>query len=358
LVTLKRALKLLLTMAAGSAFVVSAAPAALAQPGNDDFANAVAITALPASRTVDLTSATMEPSEPAPSCFYYQAQSTAWYSFTPDTTESVTVRIAQYGAFAAVYTGASLATLNAVACNSYYYQPAVFRAEANTTYYIQVGASCCGVESATLSLDIAPDPTADFYYYPSDPSTYDTVSFQNNSYDPAGGYITSYAWNFGDGATSTGSYPYHQYANEGDYPVQLTITTADGRTASITKTVQVRNHDVAVVAVGVPNTAHPGQTVGIDVRLRNNRYPETVRVDLSVSDPNSYNGFKQVGSLTQLVPVRPPGGTTTRFAFSYTVTPADGTIGKITFQANATIVDHRDALPADNQLLSPPVKIS
>src|SRR5262249_14757972 len=172
------------------------------------------------------------------------------------------------------------------------------------------------------------------------------------------GYITSLAWNFGDGTTSTDYYQYHQYANEGDYAVSLTITTADGRTASTTRTVQVRTHDVAVVEVGVPNAAHPGQTIGIDVRLRNTRYPENVRVDLFVSDPRGYNGFSQVGSLTQLVPVRPPGGNTTRFAFSYTVTPADGTIGKITFEAIATIVDHHDSLPADNQLLSPPVKIS
>jgi hypothetical protein len=355
---LKRALKLLVTVAVGFAFIVAAAPVALAQPGNDNFADAVAITALPASRTVDLTSATTEPSEPAPPCVYDQPQGTAWYSFTPDTTESVTANISQYGAFAAVYTGASLATLNSVSCTSYYWQPAVFRAQANTTYYIQVGVWCCGVGSVALNLSVAPDPIADFYYYPDDPSTYDTVYFQNNSSDPAGGYITSLAWNLGDGTTSTDYYVYHQYANEGDYPVGLTITTADGRTASTTRTVQVRTHDVAVVEVGVPNSAHPGQTVGIDVRLRNTRYPENVRVDLLVSDPSSYNGFRQVGSLTQLVPVRPPGGNTTRFAFSYTVTPADGTIGKITFKAIATIVDHHDSLPADNELLSPPVKVS
>jgi hypothetical protein len=32
--------------------------------------------------------------------------------------------------------------------------------------------------------------------------------------------------------------------------------------------------------------------------------------------------------------------------------------GKITFKANATILDHRDALPADNELISAPVKLS
>jgi len=65
-----------------------------------------------------------------------------------------------------------------------------------------------------------------------------------------------------------------------------------------------------------------------------------------------------VGSLTLSVPVRPPGGTSTRFAFSYTVVQADGTAGKVTFKAVATLLDHRDALPADNELSSTPVRIT
>lgn len=65
-----------------------------------------------------------------------------------------------------------------------------------------------------------------------------------------------------------------------------------------------------------------------------------------------------MGSLTQSVPVRPPGGTSTRFAFTYTITQADGTIRKVSFKAVATIVDHSDALPGDNELSSPPVRIT
>ena len=47
-----------------------------------------------------------------------------------------------------------------------------------------------------------------------------------------------------------------------------------------------------------------------------------------------------------------------RFPFSYLVTQADRTVGKVSFKAVATILDHRDALPADNELISPPVKIT
>jgi hypothetical protein len=98
-----------------------------------------------------------------------------------------------------------------------------------------------------------------------------------------------------------------------------------------------------------------GQTVTVNVHVRNTRYPDTVRVELSRSVPG---GFQEVGSLVQLVLVRPPGGNSTRFAFTYTITPADGTIGKVSFRAAATIVDHHDALFGDNTLLSPPVRIT
>ena len=135
----------------------------------------------------------------------------------------------------------------------------------------------------------------------------------------------------------------------------LTVTTVDGRSASASQVVQVSTHDVAVVQLAVPNSAHVGQTIAVNVYVRNNRYPETAQVDLFKSVPG---GFMQVGSLTQTVPVRPPGGHSTRFAFSHTISQSDKTIGKITFRASATLLGHRDALPADNELTSPPVKIS
>jgi hypothetical protein len=142
---------------------------------------------------------------------------------------------------------------------------------------------------------------------------------------------------------------------DGDYTAELVVTTTDGRTASTSQTVQVRTHDVAIVGIAVPKSAHVGQTIAVNVTVANKRYPETVQVDLYKSAPG---GFQQVGSLTQPVPVRPPGGTSTRFAFSYTISQADKTVGKVSFKAVASIIDHRDALPADNELISAPLKIT
>jgi hypothetical protein len=325
-------------------------------PGNDDFADATPIASLPFSDTVDLTGATTQASEPSPSCVGLPLQNTAWYAFTPTTTESVTARIDQFGTGLGVYTGTSLASLTEIGCSQYpYFQFVTFRAQAGATYYFQVGAWCCdGFGSVTFHLEVAPNPAADFSFSPGDPSVFDTIQFQDSSYDPAGVGIASQAWSFGDGATATGSSPTHQYAQDGDYTVEVTVTTPDGRTASTSQVVQVRTHDVAIVKLAVPNSAHVGQTIAVNVYVANKRYPETVQVDLYKSVPG---GFQQVGSLTQSVPVRPPGGNSTRFAFSYTIGQSDKTVGKVTFRASATIFGHRDALPADNELSSTPVKI-
>jgi hypothetical protein len=110
---------------------------------------------------------------------------------------------------------------------------------------------------------------------------------------------------------------------------------------------------VAITRLAVPNLAHVGETIAITVYLSNTRYPETVQVDLSKSIPG---GFTGVGSLTESVPVK-AAGQTTRFAFSYTITSDDKAMGKITFRADASIIGNRDALPADNELLSTPLKV-
>jgi PKD repeat protein len=319
---------------------------------NDDFSAAVAINGLPFSATADLSTASRETGEPS-SCL---EGATVWYSFTPTVTGSVTAQVNRYDTGVAAFTGSAVNQLTQVGCRDYYYYPLTFRAEAGRTYYLQVGMSYfsgAGV-STTLSLDVAPDPVANFYQYPNNPNTYDTIRFSDNSQDPGGSSITTWAWDFGDGTTSTLRSPEHRYTTDGDYPVKLTVTTSDGRTGSVTKLVSVRTHDVAIVRLAVPANAHAGQTIAVSAYVSNTNYPETVEMTLSRSTPQ---GFSQIGSLTQLVTVK-TGGQTTKFAFSYTITETDAAIGKITFRAAATLVGSRDALPGDNQLSSTPVTIT
>ncbi len=420
----RRLIWLVVAATIGLALVVLPAPAALAQPSNDDFANATVIGSLPFSTTEDTSQATFDPSDPS-GC---SNNGSVWFAFTPPSNMPIQADTfgSDYDTVLSAWTGTQGA-LNLIACNddfiglqskirfhatggtTYYFmlarccgsggngggnlhfsvdqipapgnddfadatpiaslpfsatvdlfrfptpQPVVFRAQAGTTYYFQFGLWCCEpADPVVFSLEVTPNPVADFVFSPGDPSVFDTVQFQDSSSDPADAGIASQAWSLGDGATATGCCPTHQYAQDGDYTVQLTVTTPDGRAASTSQVVHVETHDVAIVRMAVPNTAHVGQTIAINVYVRNSRYPERVRVDLFKSVPG---GFEQVGFLTQSVPVR-RGDRTTRFAFTNTITEADRTMGNVVFKAVATILEHRDARPGDNDLTSPPVRIT
>jgi PKD repeat protein len=325
-------------------------------PPNDDFANATVIGALPYvdSSPVDLRAATAEPSEPVPSCIIFPSRKTVWYAFTPTQTGSVTATMAtaSFATGIAAYTGSSLGTLTEVGCDNF--SLLTFQVNANTTHYFQVDGLQGNTGQLQFQLIETPPPVADFVFSPAEPSVFDDVQFTSVSEDPGGRPVTL-RWEFGDGATAGDTCcPTHRYAADGDYTAQITVTTSDNRTATTSHVVQVGTHDVAIVKVGVPKSAHVGQTIGITAHLRNTRYPETVEVALFKSVPA---GFQQIDSLTQSVPVR-SGNRTTPFAFTYTVTETDRSIGKVSFKAVATIIDHRDALPGDNELISPRVKIT
>jgi PKD repeat protein len=170
-------------------------------------------------------------------------------------------------------------------------------------------------------------------------------------FDPA----ASFAWDFGDGTSSTDRNPTRQYANDGNYTVQHTITTLSDGTSSISKVVQVRTHDVAITKIVAPSSARVGQTRPITIYLKNNCYAEMVLLELYKSNPNVAGGFELVGFYTQFVPVR-SGSRTSAFTFNYTFTSSDANIGKVTFKAIATIVGARDLIP-DNELSSSPPTI-
>jgi hypothetical protein len=204
-----------------------------------------------------------------------------------------------------------------------------------------------------FSLDVTPAPVANMSFNPGDPSVYDTVQFFSNSFDPGEVGIESLAWTFGDGDTGEGCCPTHRYPADGEYTVGLTVTTFDGRTARTERIVEVRTHDVTIAKLTVPQSASVGQTRQLSVGVSNKRYGESVQVQLFKSGPG---GFQLVGTLTQSVPVR-GGGRTTEFKYSYTFTSDDAALGKVTFEAVASIVGARDALPTDNEVTALPTKV-
>ncbi|MEW2012577.1 MULTISPECIES: PKD domain-containing protein [Microbacterium] len=96
-------------------------------------------------------------------------------------------------------------------------------------------------------------PTAQFTYS----LDHLKASFQGSTSSDADGTIASYAWDFGDGKTSTSADPTHTYASGGDYTVKLTVTDDDGAT----NTTQM---PITVVA-NVPPTAQAAwSATGLD----------------------------------------------------------------------------------------------
>ena len=316
--------------------------------GNDNFADATQITSLPYSTNADNSIATMEVGEPYPNCGGGYTPLSVWYSYTPSTTTSLTARV-NYNNFppiVAVYTGSSLNNLTQIGCSQYYYNT-TFQAQAGTTYYFQVSGYYDFYQGIIpFSLDVTPPPTAGICFGPSDPSIFDTMQFNDCSSDPGGMGFQSFTWNFGDGTTltTTSCCVNHQYAADGDYTFQHTVTTVDGRTDSTSLVIHVRTKDIAITTFSVPQTAKVNQTKTINVNIQNKRYSDYVQVTLIKGLPGG--GEQVIGTLTIYVPAKAKQATT--FKFSYTFTSDDAKIGKVTFKAVATIASGRDALPADN----------
>ena len=323
---------------------------AILPPPNDNFASATPVTSLPFSDSIDTTAATTEPGEPFP-CG--STGGTAWYTYTPPQTGSVTASApAPFSVQLAAYTGGAVGSLTSMGCR---YGSLTIHVDSGTTYHFQVGAIFSGGGPIQFQLVQTPPPVANMGFYPGDPSIFDLVQFYDQSYDPGNVGFATESWNFGDGTSATGCCPTHRYSSsDGDYTVKLVVTTTDGRTASTSQVVHVRTHDVAITKLTVPQSASAGQTRQITVGLTDSRYPETVQVQLFKS--NTSGGFDLVGTLTQSVTPRDTNRTTP-FSFNYTFTSTDALVGKVTFKADATIIGARDAVPADNEATALPTAV-
>ncbi len=340
----KKLLTRFVTLATVLVLALSGVSPALAAPSNDNFADATLIDSLPYSITTSNAAATFEASEPYPNCGWGYSALTVWFTYIPSSNVALTVKTSQSNItpLVAVYTGSSIDSLAPVACQYYGYD-LTFQPQAGQTYYFQVSGLFGNEGNISFQLDATPPPQVQISYYPSDPNIFDNVSFYAYINDPLS-CCSNITWNISDGTTSYDYGFYHQFAADGDYTVNLTASTQDGRSGSANQVVHVRTKDVAIPTFSVPQTARVNQTKTINVNIQNKRYSDYVEVRLYKGLPGG--GEQQIGVLTIYVPAKARQATT--FKFSYTFTAEDATVGKVTFRAIANLVNGRDALPSDN----------
>ncbi|MCD6542471.1 MAG: right-handed parallel beta-helix repeat-containing protein [Thermoplasmata archaeon] len=101
------------------------------------------------------------------------------------------------------------------------------------------------IETESFYLNLLDVPIADFASSPEEPTDIDNVTFDTRylSYPSAGdnSSIENYTWDFGDGCYGYGCIVNHTYADDGYYNVTLTIIDSNGKNASKTKQIYVRN---------------------------------------------------------------------------------------------------------------------
>jgi len=122
--------------------------------------------------------------------------------------------------------------------------------------------------STTRSIQVGPTnlpPTAAFTFSPANPAIGGWVQFDGTSSSDPDGSIASYAWNFGDGGTSTDSVAWHPFSAAGTYVVTLTVTDDDGATDSTTHTIVVGTANQAPIAAFTYSPSSPD--VGVWVRF-------------------------------------------------------------------------------------------
>jgi PKD repeat protein len=214
----------------------------------------------------------------------------------------------------------------------------VYGAAGNYTVKLTVtgpGGSNAQTRTSYISVSGAA-PVAQFTGTPTSGTSPLTVNFSNTST----GSITSYAWTFGDGGTSTAVAPSHVYAAAGNYTVKLTVTGPGGSNT------QTRTNYISVSAPPVAQFSG-GPTTG--------PYPRTVTFsNTSTGSITSYawtfgdggtstaaapsHSYAAPGKYTVSLTVTGPGGSNTQTRTGYvTVTRDAGLYRKLVFGSSTPL---------------------
>jgi PKD repeat protein len=124
------------------------------------------------------------------------------------------------------------------------------------------GATGSTTQVITVADNVA--PTADAQVSPATAkAVFDTFTFNGSASTDSDGTIVGYAWDFGDGTTSTNANPTKVYATSGVRTVTLTVTDDNGATGSASTTVTVVDN-VAPSAAPSVNLTSGGTTTNFN----------------------------------------------------------------------------------------------
>ena len=163
------------------------------------------------------------------------------------------------------------------------------------TLVVTDDAADTGTATSTATIVAAPaDPIAD----PNGPyNGFEGVALTldgGGSFDPDGGNITAYDWDFGDGNTGTGVAPSHTYATAGTYTVTLTVVDDEGaQSAPATTTATIDPPPANIPPTSDPNgpyTGTTGQPVSFDGSGSTDPDGTIVAYDWDFGDGNTGTG--------------------------------------------------------------------
>src|SRR5262249_29363849 len=136
-------------------------------------------------------------------------------------------------------------------------------------------------------------PTAVITANPTSGTAVLTVGFRGTGSSDPDGTISSYAWNFGDGQTSTLASPSHAYAVVGSYNVMLTVTDNAGKTGTATTTITVNAPTsyagvYRIITGGGPYTDSQGQVWQADAGFNTGNVSSSTVAISGTNDPALY----------------------------------------------------------------------